>query len=203
VQITRVAPTAELEKALQTPTRESLQQKADEAMYSRRALAVEKERAIKENELATEVELARRHAQLIEQKGSNQRLDIQLASANERTRIEAEVERQALVARAEAERLSIVATAEAERNRLVAEAYARDTLRRAVGDSDSRKLWDAAEVEKEAKRIALWKETPQRVAAAFAMQTAASKLDKVNHLNITPDMLRGVLEELVAERGAK
>jgi regulator of protease activity HflC (stomatin/prohibitin superfamily) len=203
VQITRVAPTAELEKALQTPTRESLQQKADEAMFSRRALAVEKERAIKENELATEVELARRQAQLIEQKGANQRLDIQQAAANERTRIEAEVERLALVARAETERLQIVETAAGERNRLNAENYARDILRRGVGDTESRKLWDNAEVLKEAARIALWKDTPQRVAAAFAMQTAASKLDKVNHLNITPDMLRGVLDEIVAERGQK
>ncbi len=127
----------------------------DEAMFSRRAMAVEKERAIKENELATEVELARRQAQLIEQKGANQRLDIQQASANERTRIEAEIERQALVVQAETLRLSVAATAEAERNRLIAEAYARDVLRRAVGDSESRKLWDATEVAKEAARIAL------------------------------------------------
>ena len=84
-----------------------------------------------------------------------------------------------------------------------AENYARDILRRGVGDTESRKLWDKAEVLKVAARIALWKDTPQRVAAAFAMQTAASKLDEVNHLNITPDMLRGVLDEIVAERGQK
>ncbi len=41
VQIDQVAPTAELEKALQTPTREAIQQKADEAAFARRALAVE------------------------------------------------------------------------------------------------------------------------------------------------------------------
>ena len=64
-------------------------------------------------------------------------------------------------------------------------------------------MWDATEVAKEAARIALWKDTPQRIAAAFAMQTAALKLDKVNHLNITPDMLRGLLEEFAAERGTK
>ena len=96
-----------------------------------------------------------------------------------------------------------LAKAEAERNRIAAEAHARDWLKRAMGESDARKLWDAVESEKEAARIALWKDTPQRVAAAFAMQTAASKLDKVNHLNITPDMLRTLLEELAAERAGK
>src|SRR5215510_12236517 len=67
VQVSHVAPTAELEKALQTPTREAIQQKADEAVFQRRALAVEKERAIKENEMATEIELARQQEKLIQQ----------------------------------------------------------------------------------------------------------------------------------------
>lgn len=60
VRVTSLAPSSELERALQTPTFEALQQKADEAMFERRALAVEKERAIAENELATKTELAPR-----------------------------------------------------------------------------------------------------------------------------------------------
>ena len=46
VRLTNLAPSSELERALQTPTFESLQQKADQATFERRALAVEKERAI-------------------------------------------------------------------------------------------------------------------------------------------------------------
>ncbi|MCX4198872.1 SPFH domain-containing protein, partial [Methylobacterium organophilum] len=42
VRLTNLAPTSELERALQTPTFEALQQKADEATFARRALAVEK-----------------------------------------------------------------------------------------------------------------------------------------------------------------
>src|SRR5688500_7355081 len=57
VQVNRVMATPDLEKALQTPTREAIQQKADQATFERRALAVEKERAIKENELRTLIEL--------------------------------------------------------------------------------------------------------------------------------------------------
>src|SRR5262249_8323848 len=41
IRLKSIAPSAELEKALQTPTFEALQQKADQAVYERRALAVE------------------------------------------------------------------------------------------------------------------------------------------------------------------
>src|SRR5262245_18867453 len=51
VRISSLKPTAELEKALEAPTRDHIQQEADEAAFRRRALAVEKERAIQENEL--------------------------------------------------------------------------------------------------------------------------------------------------------
>jgi regulator of protease activity HflC (stomatin/prohibitin superfamily) len=55
VRIAAVRPEAEVEKALRTPTRESIQQQADEATFQRRALAVEKERAIQENELQNRI----------------------------------------------------------------------------------------------------------------------------------------------------
>jgi len=73
VRVAELKPTAELERALQTPTFEALQQKADEATFERRALAVEKERAIAENELQNQIELARRTESLIAQEGQNDR----------------------------------------------------------------------------------------------------------------------------------
>ncbi len=73
VRIGAIAPTADLEKAIEAPTREKIKQEADEAAYSRRALAVEKERAIAENEMQNKIELSKREAQLIEQQGHNGR----------------------------------------------------------------------------------------------------------------------------------
>ena len=72
VRLSRIAPTPELEQALQAPTREGVQQAADEAIFRRRALAVEKERAIAENELANQIELARRETELIAQRTANE-----------------------------------------------------------------------------------------------------------------------------------
>src|SRR5439155_23600063 len=96
VQVQRVAPMPDVEKALQTPVREAIQQRADEAVFARRAQAVENERAIKQNELSTEIELARRQEDLIRREGANQLLDAHQQAEAERVRAEAEVERQEL-----------------------------------------------------------------------------------------------------------
>ncbi|MEZ4240862.1 MAG: SPFH domain-containing protein [Myxococcota bacterium] len=56
VRIAAVRADAEVERALQTPVRESIQQQADRATFDRRAHAVERERAIAENELQNKIE---------------------------------------------------------------------------------------------------------------------------------------------------
>jgi len=73
VRVAEIAPAADVEKALQQPTREAIQQGADEAVFARRAQAVDKERAISENELANRIELARRAEHLVTQEGANER----------------------------------------------------------------------------------------------------------------------------------
>ena len=72
-RVVAIRPEPEVEKALRTPAREQLQQAADRATYERRALAVERERAIAENELQNQIELARREELLVVQRGSNAR----------------------------------------------------------------------------------------------------------------------------------
>jgi hypothetical protein len=62
-----------VEKALRTPAREQIQRNADRATCERRGLAVERERAIAENELQNQIELARREEQVVAQRGANAR----------------------------------------------------------------------------------------------------------------------------------
>jgi hypothetical protein len=64
-------PTPEVAKALEAEYRETLLRKADEAIYARRAAAVEEERKIKENELNTDITLEQHRQQLIELEGNN------------------------------------------------------------------------------------------------------------------------------------
>jgi regulator of protease activity HflC (stomatin/prohibitin superfamily) len=108
VRVAAVAPSKDLERALEAPMRERIQQDADEAAFARRALAVEKERAIQENELQNQIELARREEQLIAQRGQN-----------EKRRAEDEVEALGITATGEADRARTAAEGEAEALRLV------------------------------------------------------------------------------------
>jgi regulator of protease activity HflC (stomatin/prohibitin superfamily) len=112
-RVVAIRPEPEMEKALRTPAREQIQQDADRATYERRALAVERERAIAENELANEIELARREEQLIAQRGINARR--QAAEAAEASGIETE---------AQAARQQLLDQAKAAGTRAIGEARA-------------------------------------------------------------------------------
>lgn len=159
IRLTNLAPSSELERALQTPTFEALQQKADEATFERRALAVEKERAIAENELANRIELARREKLLITEE-----------VANARNRAAGAAEAQQIEAGAEADRIRTV---------------------------------EGAKADAERARIAIYRELPPAVLMGLAAQELAGKLDTIEHVNITPDLLASVLGAMRGESAAR
>lgn len=167
VRVSAVSPAPDMEKALQTPTREEIQQEADDATFQRRARAVEKERAIQENELQNKIELAKREAELIAQEGQNQR-----RSATERS---------------EAEKIAVVAGAE---QRAIQSASEADALR----------LVETARSEGEKARMAIYRDFPASVLTALGLRELAGKLRKIEHLNLTPDMVFPLLSELVRSR---
>lgn len=103
VRVVAVRPEAEVERALRTPAREQIQQEADRATYERRAVAVQRERAIAENELASQIELARQEEQLVEQRGTNARREAEESAAADAVRTEAEAERRVRLATADAD----------------------------------------------------------------------------------------------------
>lgn len=165
--IDQIVPSAELEKALGTPMREAVQARADEAQFQRRAQAVEKERTIKENELATELELERRQMELIQKRGENALLQAQQEAASLQAQIEAELTRATLQAQAHAEQSRINAQAEADAQRILSEQQA----------------------EAMQKHHDIWASTPTHAATGMAMSELAGKLQTIGHLNITPDLL--------------
>jgi regulator of protease activity HflC (stomatin/prohibitin superfamily) len=116
VSVGAIRPEQDVERALQTPARELAGQEADRATYERRALAVERERAIAENELATQIELARREELLIDQRGLNERRRAEEAAAASRIETEAQAEATRVVGEAEgaAERARLAGYAELE-----------------------------------------------------------------------------------------
>jgi hypothetical protein len=163
-----------MERALQTPTREAVQQEADRATYARRARAVEQERAIAENELQNKIELARREQQLVEQHGANARRTAELDAAA------------ALVAAQGAgERERVAAAAEVEATRLRDEARAAGV--RAVG---------VAQGEAEAAKLSAYRDLPPAVLQALALRELAGQLPEIGQLTVTPDILTNFVSRL-------
>lgn len=164
VLVSDVAPVAEVEKALQTPTREAIQQHADEATFERRALAVEKERAIQENELANQIELAKREETLIQQRGQNEQRR----------------------AKEEGVAQQITAEAAAGRERLAAEAKAGSirAIEKARGDSEK-------------DRMEIYRDLPTKVMLGLAARELAGKLQRIDHLSLSPETMGPLLQTLV------
>jgi hypothetical protein len=69
--ITAIKPTPEMQKALEASYREGLQKRADQAIYDRRAAAIEEERNIQEREIKTEIEIENRRKELVDTQARN------------------------------------------------------------------------------------------------------------------------------------
>ena len=163
VRVNAVQPSSDVEKALAAPTREQISQHADEAAFARRAAAVDKERAIAENELGNRIELARREAALVEQEGAN--------------------DRQRATEKAAA---TLIATdARAAERRIIAAAD-QEVLRAVEGER----------VALEIERLAAYRDLPAAVLMGLAAREFAGKIETIEHLNLTPDLLGTLLADL-------
>ncbi|MBK8075885.1 MAG: SPFH domain-containing protein [Kineosporiaceae bacterium] len=123
VRVIAVRPEPAMERALQAPAREAAQTESDRATFERRALAVERERAISENELQSRIELARREEQLVAQQGTNARREATEAAAAARIQAEAAAERDRITGQASADRVRLLGEAEADAVRAGLDAH--------------------------------------------------------------------------------
>jgi hypothetical protein len=165
VRVSAVQPSAEVEKALAAPTRERIAADADEAAFARRAAAVDKERAIAENELANRIELARRASDLVAQEGANERKKATETAAAARISADGHAEVRKVAAEADAEAIRLV---ESQRN---------------AAESD---------------RIAVYRDLAPAVLLGLAAREFAGKVETIEHLNLSPDLLGTVLTDLLA-----
>ena len=86
-------PDEGVESSLRAPLLEQLQAEADRALYERRALAVERESQISENEMQSKLDLARKRADLVDQEGHNARREAEEKAAADAIAVEAEARR--------------------------------------------------------------------------------------------------------------
>jgi regulator of protease activity HflC (stomatin/prohibitin superfamily) len=180
VRVSAVKPTPDLEKALETPMREKVKQEADEAAFERRALAVEKERAIQDNELQNRIELARREEHLIDQEGKNARRRASEAAATR----------------------AIAVQSEADARRIESEAAGQDIRVQGQAQAESLRAVEGTRVELEGRQMEVFKSMPPGVMFSLACKELAGKLQRIDHLNLGADVIGPLLADLM-EAGVK
>jgi len=176
LSVLAVKPVPETARALEAEAREKLFRESDEAVYKRRNAAVEQERAIKENELNTDIAVENKKRQIRETQMDAER------AVQEKQHL---VEKEALAADIgmEGERKKLVAlAAENARAEADARAYGVETTMKALATTDPKVLQALASTSMKPEQL-----------IAFAFQELASKAEKIGQLNISPDLLRELM----------
>jgi regulator of protease activity HflC (stomatin/prohibitin superfamily) len=176
LSILAIKPTPETARALEAEAREQILREADEAIYARRNAAVEQERAIKENELNTEIAVENKKRQIretqMEAEKSVQHKERELREAEMATKIALEEQNKELVS---------LATANA-RDEADTRAYALSAVIKALSQTDAQTLQALTNVGMEPAQL-----------IALAFKQLAESADKIGQLNISPDLLQALL----------
>jgi hypothetical protein len=176
LSILAIKPTPETARALEAESRERLFREADEAIYARRNSAVQQERAIKENELNTEIAVENKKRQIRETQMEAERAVQEKRHVMEKEALEASIG-------AEDRRKELVSLAtDNARAEADARAYGVSATMKALGSVDARILQALAGTSMKPEQL-----------IAFAFQELAGKAEKIGQLNISPDLLRELL----------
>jgi len=178
LSVLAIKPTPETARALEAETREKLFREADEAVYARRNSAVEQERAIKENELNTEIAVENKKRQIRETQMEADRAVQEKKHIQQKEALEANIG-------LEDRRKNLVAlAAENAKAEADARAYGVSTTMKALGSADTKIL----------QALATSGMKPEQL-IAFAFQELAGKAEKIGQLNISPDLLRELMNK--------
>jgi hypothetical protein len=175
--ILAVTATPEMARALETETREKLQQEADQAIYERRNFAVEQERKIKESELNTEIAVEEKYKQIAEKKMES---EVQKAENDRKLRqmqIEADI-----AVETQREQL-IVQKTENDKKEAETQGFVIETTLRPYKDIDWKTL------------TALNNNSDPRFNIALAFRQLAENAGKIGNLNISPELLDSLLNK--------
>jgi regulator of protease activity HflC (stomatin/prohibitin superfamily) len=173
LSILAIKPNPETARALEAETREQLLLKADEAIFLRRNAAVEQERAIKENELNTEVAVENKKREIREAQMDAER------AVQEKKHLLEDAALDAGIALEEKRKGLVTLAADNARAEADARAYGVGKTMEALGSADPRILQALANNGMKPEQL-----------IAVAFQEIAGRADKIGQLNISPDLLR-------------
>lgn len=178
LSILAIKPTPETARALEAEAREQILRSADEAVYSRRNAAVEQERAIKENELNTEIAVENKKRQIretqMDAEMSVQRKEGELREAEMASKISLEEKNKELVSLA----------SENVRAESDAKAYGVAALMKALSETDPKIVQALSSVHMDPSQL-----------IAHAFKDLADSAEKIGQLNVSPDLLRELISQ--------
>ena len=172
----RVAANPETARALEAQAREAILKQADDALYERRNAAIEQERRIQENELNTEIAVEEKKKQIRETEIATRRMVLEREGELERIRLAAEVELE------RGRRELVTLRLENAKKEAEGEAFRVAAMMEAYGKLQPEVLVALANMGMEPRHL---------IAQAF--DKLALRSDKIGQLNITPDLLSGLL----------
>lgn len=175
--ILAVQTTPEMARALETETREKLQQQADEAIYERRIFAVEQERKIKESELNTEIAVEEKQKQIEEKRMQTE------VQQEENNKILREMKISADISVENQRKQLIEQKTENDRKEAETQGYVLETSLQPYKGMDWKLL------------TALKGNQDARSNIALAFRELAENAGKIGNLNISPDLLENLLKQ--------
>ncbi|MBK5721426.1 hypothetical protein JGH11_11130 [Dysgonomonas sp. Marseille-P4677] len=177
-----VQATPEMAKALETETRERLQQEADQAIYERRNFAVEQERKIKESELNTEIAVEEKQKQIDEKRMES---EVQRMENNRKLR---EMNIEADIVVENQRKIFIEQKTENDKKEAEVQGFQIEAMLKPYKEMDWRSL------------TALAGNSDARNNIALAFRELAQNAEKIGTLNISPDLLESILNNKRPER---
>jgi hypothetical protein len=176
-----ISATPEMARALETDTREKLQQEADQAIYERRNFAVEQERRIKESELNTEIAVEEKQKQIAEKKMES---DVQKADNDRKLR---EMKLKADIAVENQRKQFLEQKTANDKKEAETQGFVIETTLKPYKDIDWKTL------------TALNNNPDPRFNIALAFRQLAENADKIGNVNISPELLDSLLNEKKAK----
>jgi hypothetical protein len=178
LSVLAIKPNPDTARALEAQVREQLLRESDEAIYTRRNAAVEQERAIKENELNTEIAVENKKKEIRETQ-----MDAERAVQEKMRMLNAEKMAEKISLEQKNKELVALA-AENMKKEADAKAYSVSATMKAVADINPKIVQALTSVGMDPAQL-----------IAMAFQELAGSAEKIGQLNISPDMLQELLKQ--------
>jgi hypothetical protein len=193
--ILAIQATPEMTRALETETREKLQQEADQAIYERRNFAVEQERKIKEEELNTDIAIEEKERQIKEEEQNTEiaieekrkqiavkKMETEILKADNDKKLR-EMQMEADISVENKRKTFIDQKTENDRKEAEIQGYAIEMALKPYKDLD----WKIV--------TALNNNADPKYNLSLAIRQLAENAGKIGTLNIRPELLESILNE--------